>query len=285
VKLPPIGALRSELAKLARLERLVVHAVAGLFLVNHKTGDIALPPAGDLSQWLPPRKNQGQSGSCTCHSFSAAVTVACGPAGVSVVDASPHVLYSLSGRLEAPDGALQDNGRQLLDVWAAFQAHGLAPQHGPTPDGRNSDVWTDADTGGSPPGNVNDDATAEQIAAAGQCRPKLTLSNLDPTEADVEDQVCAAISAKMPVWLGTEVGQQFQTLTGDTEAQPDSVPNDPNGGGHALFIVAYRTLPDGSREYRVINSWGDSWDENGECWASGAWVRGCWELHAIGVTK
>lgn len=271
---PPRGVKRPDPAKLH------IHPAVHAALSVPAT----LPTSVDLSPMAQTRKNQGQSGSCTAHSASVALYVAQVVAGFAApVDPSPHVLYSLSGRIEVPlPGALQDDGRQLADVITAIQQSGLAPQHGPTPDGRNSDVWTAQDTTAQPP-NVCLDATADELAAAARCKPELVTHSIDPSASNVEDLVAAALAAKMPIYLGTEVGDQFENLSGDTEAQPDTIENDPDGGGHALVILGYRPAPDGSREYLVINSWGESWDTDGTCWASGAWVKACWELHTIAV--
>ena len=62
--------------------------------------------------------------------------------------------------------------------------------------------------------------------------------------------------------------------------KPDPA-TDPDGGGHALALVGFRTMPDGSRQFRVQNSWGEAWDDAGECWASTAWMAACWELHPV----
>lgn len=38
-------------------------------------------------------------------------------------------------------------------------------------------------------------------------------------------------------------------------------------GGHAIALTGYRTL-DGIRYYRLENSWGQTWGDNGGCWIS-----------------
>ncbi len=283
---PPHGAKRPDPAKIAALPKAHAHPR----IAAHLSGAVPLPKATNNRAKLVARKNQGQTSACTCHSISALAGTLAALVGIVCVDPSEHVLYSRSGRIETPTGDLQDDGRQLLDVWQAFQADGFAPQAGPTPDGRNSDVWSDADVSGLAPvpmANVNVDATADELAAAVTCRPPFMLANVDPAGGDVELQVQAALAAGHLVWSGTQVGQAFESLTGETDAQPDAIPNDPEGGGHALFFLDYRTRDDGTVEYLVVNSWGEEWGdaptEPGLCWASGAFVRGCWELHAISV--
>jgi hypothetical protein len=274
---PPPGALPPAIEWIASLARTVEHATIAFVLRGHVSGAAPLPAAHDLGP-IPPRKDQGQSSSCTAHSLSVAIALACASAGAPCVDPSPHVLYSLSGR-PVP---LADNGRLLQDVWDAAAAFGLAPQKGPAPDGRNSDVTSPVDVPDHVElANVNVDATDEEIAEAAKCRPKLSLSTINPFAQNVELQVQAALVAGQPLWVSALVGGAFQSLTQGQDAQPAS--QGPGSGYHALVIAGYRTR-NGVVEYRVINSWGEAWDEQGECWASGAWLRACAEIHAIGVS-
>jgi hypothetical protein len=277
---PPTGVRRSDPAKLARLVGAHLHPAIGTAM--------AAPPAlySDLTPYLSPRKDQGQTGTCSCHALSTGAYAAQKLAGIQTpLDASPHVLYSVSGRIEVGHtGPLWDNGRQLVDVLEAARTVGLAPQQGPTPDGRNSDVWSDADTGGTPPGNVCVDATPAELGAANLHEFDFGHHTIDPTAADVEAQVIATLTAQVPapILLGTLVGQQFEAAGPGTIVEPAG--DDSTAGGHALLIVGHRTLADGTRQFRVCNSWSGSWGESGEIWASSAWLRACWELHPITMT-
>ena len=229
-----------------------------------------LPAAVDNSRH--PDTNQGQSSACTAHALVKCVEIVTGFSG------SEHVLYSLSGT-RGGENPLVDDGRCLSDCLAVIQTMGLAPFEGPSPDGRNSDVWTADDT--SVPPNVCVAATAAEIGAASEhVYAGLGLNSIDPADSNVSNLVAACLAAGGAVYLGTQVGQAFEQLGGTTIAQPDPA-NDPNGGGHALALVGYRTASDGSRQFRVQNSWGESWDDAGECWASLAWLQACWELHPL----
>lgn len=229
-----------------------------------------LPTAVDNSRH--PDTNQGQSSACTAHALVKCVEIVTGFIG------SEHVLYSLAGT-RGGENPLVDDGRCLSDCLAVIQTMGLAPFEGPSPDGRNSDVWTANDT--SVPPNVCVAATAAEVGAAFEhVYAGLGLNSIDPAGPNVSDLVAACLAAGGAVYLGTQVGQAFEKLDGATVAQPDPA-NDPNGGGHALALVGYRAASDASRQFRVQNSWGESWDDAGECWASLAWLQACWELHPI----
>ena len=159
----------------------------------------------------------------------------------------------------------------------------------PTPDGRWSDVWTAEDVSGiagAPPPNVCADLTQAEHA---QCvRYDAGSHTIDPSSTDLEREIIATLTspAPAPVLVGGRVGEAFEDLEGDVDAQPDA-PDDPQGGGHALLIVGHRPLAShaGHYEFRLANSWGSSWDDDGEGWASESFVRSLWELHPLTCTR
>ena len=254
---PPRGVKRPNSATIARRCAAPLHPAHAAALAA------PLPAAADNS--LHPDTDQGQTSSCTAHALIKAIEILTGYRG------SMHVLYSLTGVYEG-ENPIADDGRQCTDCLAVVATQGVAPFEGPTSDGRNSDI--DASNACTP-------ATAAEMAAAGAHLVGLGANSIDPADPNLSDLVASCIAAGGVVYLGTEVGQAFEQLNGATVAQPDPDPNDPNGGGHALIITGYRTMPDGSRQFRVQNSWGESWDDSGECWASLAWVQATWELHPL----
>tara|TARA_B110000238_G_scaffold139109_1_gene150013 strand:- start:820 stop:3033 length:2214 start_codon:yes stop_codon:yes gene_type:complete len=73
----------------------------------------------------------------------------------------------------------------------------------------------------------------------------------------------AALANRLPVVIGISVYSQFYELRG-----PDSVYNTTSGsnlGGHAVTIVGYDDSRYGGA-FRVINSWGISWGDEGYFW-------------------
>ena len=256
---PPKGAKRPNKSTLARRCAAPLHPLHAAALAA------PLPPAADNSRH--PDTDQGQTSSCTAHSLVKGIEICTG----GRIKGSMHVLYSLTGVYEG-ENPLADDGRQCTDCLAVAATQGVAPFEGPTSDGRNSDI--DAS-------NVTTAATGAELAAAGANLVNFGGNSIDPADPNVSDLVASCIAAGGVVYLGTEVGQAFEQLAGATVAQPDPDPNDPNGGGHALIITGYRTMADGSRQFRVQNSWGETWDDDGECWASLAWVQACWELHPL----
>ena len=259
---PPHGILRSDPGVLAgRIARALhpdhVAAMAG-----------PLPLRSDLSRGR--RKNQGRSSACSAHALTKGAELVTGFLG------SDHVLYSCTGRLQ---GDMADTGRRLVDNLTIVRTIGLAPYQGDSPDGRFSDLWTANDTSARP-ANVTTPATDAELAAANGRVIDLGQNSLDPKGADLSDLLVGSLAIGAPIYLGTQIGQAFEDLGSGIVAQPDPA-NDPTGGGHALLIVGHRTNADGSRDFLVCNSWGESWSGNGECWASLAWVAACWELHPL----
>jgi hypothetical protein len=248
--------------------------------------------SSDLSALCGARKDQGLSSACTTHSLTSGLSCAqtAAPLPAPVLDGSPQFLYVLSGRVERPTGALQDDGREPVDVLTAFRESGVRPQTGPTPDGRNSDIWTPADVNGiagAPPANACQDATPDEIAAA-QLRDYDVGNHVIPPGDGAPALVIAALTATppAPVWVAATVGQTYQNLVpGQVAPAPD--PNDPTDGGHMQLIVGHRPAVSGApgdSDFLVVNSWGPRWDEAGEAWVCSDWVRAALELYPLTFT-
>jgi hypothetical protein len=278
------GARKSHPDKLANKKAAASHPVIAAALAA-----ATIPASADLGPNEPTRLDQGQSGSCTAHSFSGSCSTACRQAGAPLpFEPSPRELYSTTRGIEraiqtvgsntlAP---LTDSGAELADVVNAGSSFGVSPMLGPTPDGRNSDIWTAADTTAQPE-NVNAEPDSDQLEAAGT-----TLVTgeymIDPTAPNVSDLAAAALAAGYPIYTGFYVDSAFENLQpGQVAPAPNQ--NDPNGGGHAVFLSGYTTNPDGTRTFILTNSWGLGWCDQGRCLVSEAWLKACWELYVMDV--
>jgi hypothetical protein len=90
--------------------------------------------------------------------------------------------------------------------------------------------------------------------------------------------LCAlALDAAIPIWVGFFVDSAFESLGPTGVAQPPNQ-SDPNGGGHAVYLSAYRTASDNSFEFLLQNSWGPNWANSGAVWVSSAWLKATWTL-------
>ena len=243
--------------------------------------------SGSLSSFAPPIFDQGQTGSCTAHSFSSAAVIAFASAAAQgrgsplVFVPSPRELYAATRALErkavvAPGQdlpVLTDSGAELADVAQAAREYGLAPMKGPTPDGRNSDIWSTVDT--SAPSNVNDEPVLGELETAAVTLIDGEYSVATGT-ADSPETMAAAIDVGMPVWCGGYVDSVFQQL-GPSDVAPAPNPNDPQGGGHAFVFPDYRTNSKGNLEFLLRNSWGDGYALSGSVWVSTAFALSLWE--------
>jgi hypothetical protein len=208
-----------------------------------------------------PKTDQGPTSSCTAHALVKGVEILIGFFG------SMHVLYGLTGQRQ---GDLSDDGRQLSDNIIVAITQGLAPFEGDV-EGRHSDIST---------ANATTPPTFEETKAALEHKFQLLQLRIDPAVPGFEKKLIATLALGSSIYLGTQVGSAFENLGNGMIAQPDPA-NDTSGGGHALLIVGHRTNADGTYDWLIQNSWGETWDENGECWASTAWVVACWELHPL----
>jgi hypothetical protein len=236
-----------------------------------------LPAAASLAQYEPTRLDQGSTSACTAHALAAAVYTAA-HGGLTWVP-SPDLEYKATRALErailAASGAtlpdLTDSGAELADAIHAMGEYGVAPM-GPQVEGRNSDV--EAST-------VNDEIVvgrlekSDTMIVTGEYRASGTGQSL-------YNQLCASIVSGFPVYVGAFVDTAFENLAvGQIAGAPDQ--SDPNGGGHAIFLDGYFTQPDGSRVWRLVNSWGPDWCDGGTCLVGQAWVSACFETWVVDV--
>ena len=278
------GARRSHPSKIVNKKAAATHPVIAAALAA-----AASPASYDLAAAEPPRLDQGQSGSCTAHSFSGSCSTACRQTGNPLpFEPSPRETYAATRGIEraqatapgVPLPALTDSGAELADVVTAGDTFGIAPMQGPTPDGRNSDIWTAADTTAQPE-NVNNEPDGDQLEQAGTTIVTGEYM-IDPAAPNVSDLAAAAISSGYPIYTGFFVDSAFENLQPGQVAQAPKQ-NDPNGGGHAVFLSGYTTNADGTRTFILTNSWGTSWCDQGRCLVSEAWLKACWELYVMDV--
>lgn len=83
---------------------------------------------------------------------------------------------------------------------------------------------------------------------------------------DHNEDISYAITSGLPVVTGINVGRDFLDFNGgsifDRETRPE--------GGHAVLLVGYDSDNDA---FKLRNSWGEDWGENGYAWVSGSWIR------------
>jgi hypothetical protein len=249
----------------------------------HPRIDEAATPKGSGQLLTPGRLNQGLTSTCHAHSAVAAVWTAQTAAGlIGVYLGSPRLLASCTyadvRALAHPSGPLPkltDDGADLSDDAAALQRWGIAPIQNPTTDGRFSDVEND------PADNTFPEPDAARLELAGG---DLIVGEYSIPVTSGAPKLCAlAIDAGIPIWLGFEVDQAFEDLGPIDIAAPPIATE--ALGGHAVYLSGYRTAADRSFEFRLENSWGPAWADDGAVWTSTAWLLSAWMLWPMSVAS
>lgn len=270
------GAKRSHPDKLAKRKLAAEHP--------RITPLVASPPASaSCASYEPPRENQGQTGSCTAHSGSACMyTAVASIAAITKASSplpfvpSPRELYAATRAIEraaatapgAPLPLLTDSGAEPADVMSALAQFGVCPIQG-----QPTDVTT---------ANVNDEPDVDQLEAAATYL--ITGAYGINVDSSASATCAAAIAAGYPIYVAFYCDTGFENWHPGDASYGATNQRDPNGGGHAVFIDAYTTNPDGSRTWRLVNSWGTSWGDNGTILVSDAFLQACWELWVADVT-
>ena len=209
------------------------------------TRGLALPPAADLSALFPPAKNQGDQSSCVGWSVSyglrgyyankAGQGVGGGGSAAPVL-LSPSFVYNQI----ADPGACAD-GSNISDALDLLRDVGTVPlSRFPYREGECSRL---------PSPDIKREASAWRIRAW----RVVDLNNLGA----IKEQIAKGD----PVVIGMNVNDAFDEVTGPTvyrDARKD-------GDGHAMVAVGY---DDRKRAFRLFNSWGPEWGENGLGWVS-----------------
>lgn len=261
-----------------------LHPLVGAMLFG-----AALPKSADLTSFCPPVFDQGASGSCTAHSLSGGLVTSTGaqkqPLGFVP---SPCGIYACERSLEraqvraaGPLPPLEDSGAMLADGISAVQGFGVMPYQGPTPDGRISDVWTAQDTSAAP-ANVN---AEPDLMGLEEAATKLIVGShrIVETGPDVASVTAATIAAGFAVWLGFFADSAFESLKpGEIASLPNE--SDPNGGGHAVYLVGFDTRADGSLVYTLRNSWSSGWCSGGMCLVGEQWLEAVWDAYVLDVS-
>jgi hypothetical protein len=93
-----------------------------------------------------------------------------------------------------------------------------------------------------------------------------------------------AVYHGMPVVFGIALSAEFYNITGPLETHTYSPPTMYGPGyigGHAMVIIGWRTLPDGSTRWIVENSWGPQWGDGGFWGMTDAALSATFDLFAV----
>lgn len=216
--------------------------------------DLAALPPSVLLEGLPEVYDQGTVGSCTAQALSGAVEVLHARGGYPAERPDRMALYYRERVAIGLPG--EDSGAILADGIDALR-RGYEPEReasllwGPE--------WTDA-----PP-------------AQGPDAPRLVSA--EPLAPDVAT-VCWEIASGHPVVVGLSITEAWFACAG--ELPPPS--GGSSVGGHAVMLVGYDLA---RRAFRLRNSWGSGWGEDGYAWLPFAWLSlpWCGEAHSLRAVR
>jgi hypothetical protein len=265
-----------------RPDRLVTRATQldsrELFASSPVQRDVTLAPLRG------PTLDQGQTGSCTGHGTAQAIYIAHAAAGKPIpFFPSPRVAYGIVRVLElARSGdVLTDIGAMPSDLITVVNKWGIAPigfdSQCPTPDGRESDIWSSADVQGGQRENVNDKPSLLDLETAG-LRLDTKVARVDEGTVDFGAQIQTLLENKCSLGVGI-----FVDTTNFMGWNPAKGPitqinvNDPQGGGHWLDLD-YTYYSKGVQIVGGINSWSAEWPTIFGMSTSSLWLPGGWEM-------
>lgn len=221
----------------------------------------AVPARHSIEAFAPEVMDQGPVGSCEGHSTAGAIYTTLNANGAPLPWVpSPLGIYNLALALDRGDptaGALEDLGTETNTVLRVVHEFGVRPM-GARVEGRNSDCDIASALREPLLGEIEADAQQLLIGAY-----QITSRGAQKL-ADVK----TALASGFAVRVDSFVDMAFEDWqAGDAPfGKPDL--NDPNGGGHALYAVAY----DGD-VVTIRNSWAADWGDGGDIRVSAAFIE------------
>lgn len=227
-------------------ERLLVGQEAGLSSVVFD-GQVVLPERTPISQ-------QGQRPTCVANACTDALELIMPD---PVCQLSRLFGYKNSRLLHGAGS--DDDGTYNRTMLQAFNKTGCCPES----------MWPYDDRPAEAGGRVNERPPLECYEAAYDHRIEGYYA-IKSTGSARADDVEAALRLGHPVIVSVQVGQAFADFdgTGDVVWNPPSRPI----GRHAMVVVGVRWDSLGRRQFKLRNSWGTGWGEQGYAWATEAWV-------------
>lgn len=198
-----------------------------------------LPAQVDLSSRLPAPGMQGQGGTCA----GWAVGYALGSYYSGRGPAAPLSPSYVFNQISVTPGQCLPGGASLLSALELLQRQGSVPL-GEFP-------YSDTDCARLPGPNLQ--------ASAGRFRIG-SFERLDKTRLD---DVKGALAQGRPVAFGMWI--DYATLEHLRPGEVYDRLRAPSAVGHAMVLAGY---DDARQAFRMLNSWGESWDESGYGWIS-----------------
>lgn len=210
----------------------------------------ATPSSVDLTPYLPPIGDQGQTGTCVAwasgyYARTAADAVAnnYNPSQLSSpgnLFSPKHIFTAIADNLKGADC----NGTQISVALDLMQNDGAAT------------------LAAAPFDNLGNCSSSLLQASWAADALNHKISNYRAVDKSV-DAVKVELAKKNPVIFGARLPDQFLSWQGGSQVLSGQATYNQNGGGHAMTIVGY---DDAKQAFRIANSCNTSWGDNGYIW-------------------
>lgn len=210
-----------------------------------------LPPSRDISGGFPRPRDQGRQTSCVAWAVGYALRSYYERLNRDWDLADEHHLFSpafLYNRLLADNARARDScmaGTRISDALNLLRHDGIASLADFPYDPRRCSVLPDT-----------------QVETQAQSFRIEDWRAIDTSSAGALDDIKGQIARGDPVVFGMNVPLQFHTLKADEVF--DDIQSNPRFG-HAMVIVGYS---EARQAFRIMNSWGTDWADNGFGWVS-----------------
>lgn len=201
---------------------------------------VSLPPSMDLSRNLGPVKDQGDLGACTAFAATGYAEYLYRTFKNQQPVFSPLFLYYKEREYDGDLGQ-GDTGSFGSTAFWVFNKTGVCLETSAPYD----------------PANFEQTPTQAQLDEASKYR----LGAMHTVTA--VDDIRSALASQYPVLVGITVYDSFEN--GDWTGNVMPAPTGTQLGGHEIYIHGY---DDYSKRFRLRNSWGPSWGDNGNFFAN-----------------
>jgi len=211
----------------------------------------ALPASVDLTSGLPDAYDQGQIGSCTANAISGAFEFALRKQNLADFMPSRLFIYYNERAIEGHTGT--DSGAQIRDGMASIAKQGVCAETEWPYDATPADPNT-----GQFPAGARDGQKPTAACYADALKNRAT--GYQRLTQDI-NQLKGCLAAGYPFVLGFTVYESFESQeVAQSGNAPMPKPGEQVLGGHAVLAVGY---DDATNRFRVRNSWGTGWGQNG----------------------
>lgn len=258
----PVDYIQDSLAN-RRTQKPALELVQKLHATHALT--LTAPAKYSLASFEGPTLDQGPYGACTGAGSAQALYTTLAARGKPLgFFPSPREIYTVNRCLERSSSSepLTDSGAMPTDIITTCTSFGVVKMGPMANDGRNFDV---DDT------NINAEPDLVQLEESA-LNLEIGAYRIDETDPSAIDLICGCIVQGVTVGIGFFCDAAFQAYDGGAPVDVVNL-NDPNGGGHWVFIDEYSTDSKGNRVLTGVNSWSSTWGANGRFSVTEKWFH------------